>query len=345
MIPNEFRHPYDRNILESRKKAYNGPRGFDGALVTGADLLEGDELDLNKLRKNNDDDMFEEDIIKARKTKSSKGKNSSFFTKNDLSSKFRKLDKRTKERIEEMKKKKENPNYLDEEFEDSKKQREQQMQEYADLNLTSSDFFTLNFKSRNIIINALGIISLFHPRWKKLTMLMTEIALILLCTSIFLTLDEKVTTKSISRIILFSIISTFAADFIIYLLAFFFVFPSIKIRRLLYMVKESGNLVILKEWEKMSFSQGCKALIGYIICFIIWIISFYVTFGFTVVWKYQNGAFYICLILCFIFDFILFEVIIEGIVALFFYKRREIKWMRFVGEFLNRLGDYRCMSP
>ena len=111
------------------------------------------------------------------------------------------------------------------------------------------------------------------------------------------------------------------------------------------MVKESGNLVILKEWEKMSFSQGCKALIGYIICFIIWIISFYVTFGFTVVWKYQNGAFYICLILCFIFDFILFEVIIEGIVALFFYKRREIKWMRFVGEFLNRLRDYRCMSP
>jgi len=36
-------------------------------LFTGADLLEGDELDLNKLRKNNDDDMIEEDIIKARK--------------------------------------------------------------------------------------------------------------------------------------------------------------------------------------------------------------------------------------------------------------------------------------
>ena len=209
----------------------------------------------------------------------------------------------------------------------------------------TKDFFKINFKSRNIVINALGIISLFHPRWKKLTMLMSEIALILLSNSVFLTLNEKVTYSSVERIIVFSIISTCAADLVLYLLAFFFVFPPVKIRKLVYLVKGNGDLIILKEWEKMSYIQGYKALIGYIICFIIWVISFYVTFGFTVVWKYQNSAFYICLALSFIFDFLLFEAIIEGICAFFFYKRREIKWMRICGEFLNRLRNYRCMSP
>ena len=128
-------------------------------------------------------------------------------------------------------------------------------------------------------------------------------------------------------------------------MAFFFVFPSIKIRRLLYLVKNNGNLIILKEWEQMSYIQGYKALVGYFICFIEWVLSFYVTFGFTVVWKYQNVAFYVCLILSFFFDFLLFEIIVEGIIAFLFHKRREVKWMRFAGEFLNRLRDYRCMSP
>ena len=345
MIPNAFRNPYDISYIEGRKKAYHGPRGFDGALATGADIIneEDDFMNLNKIstKFNLKDENLGE---KASKTKNSKGKNSSFFTKNEFSVKF-KLDKKQKDRIEEIKRKKPNVNNLDEQFEDEKKQREKELQEYADLNLTVEDFFKINFNSRNIIINSFSIISIFHPRWKKLTMLMTEIALILLSNSVFLTLNEKVTHKSIQRILIFSIISTCAADFVLYLLAFFFVFPYKKIRRLLYLVKGDGHLIVLKEWEQMSYIQGYKALVGYIICFIIWIISFYVTFGFTVVWKYQNPAFYICLILSFLLDFLILELIMEGLNAIFFMERREVKWMRFVGEFMNRLRDYRCMSP
>ena len=255
------------------------------------------------------------------------------------------MDRRQKERIEEINRKKASVNHLDEEFEDAEKQREKELQDYADLNLTTEDFFKINYKSRNIIINTLGTISIFHPRWKKLTMLMTEIALILLSNSVFLTLNGKVTHKSILRILVFSIISTCAADFVLYLVAFFFVFPSKKLRRFLHLVKGGGHLIILKEWEKASYIQGYKALIGYIICFILWVLSFYTTFGFTVVWKYQNIAFYICLALSFILDFVLFELIFEGIIAIFFNYRRENKFMRIAGEFLNRLRNYRCMSP
>ena len=143
------------------------------------------------------------------------------------------------------------------------------MQEYADLNLSANDFFKFNFRARNIVVNSLGIISLFHPRWKKITMLMTEIALILLSNSVFLTLNEKVTHSSIQRILIFAIISTCAADLVLYLISFFFVFPPFKIRKLLYLIKGNGDLIILKEWEKISYIQGYKALIGYFICLYI----------------------------------------------------------------------------
>ena len=114
---------------------------------------------------------------------------------------------------------------MEEEFKNAEKQREKEVQNYSGLNLNTGDFFKINLKSRNIYINSLGIISIFQPRWKKLTKLMTEIALILLSNSVFLTLNEKVTHKSIQHIIIFSIISTYAADFILYLLTFYLYSP------------------------------------------------------------------------------------------------------------------------
>ena len=351
IIPNEFKHQYDPTQFEWRKKKVTGPRGFDGAMIAGFETInEEDEyvMSLNKTSKSkkseeqNDKNSKDKKISEA---KSSKSKFSGFLAKADSDIKFQKLDRKQRERVEKLRRKKPNVNYLEDDFENEEEQKEEALQEYADLNLMTYDFFEKNFLSRNIIRNALFIISIFHPRWKKLTMLMTEIALILLSNSVFLTLNEKVTYKSGLRIFVFSIISTCAADFVLYLIAFFFVFPSYKMRRLLYIVTEKGELKILKEWKEMSVVQGFKALAGFFICFIIWVISFYVTFGFTVVWKYQNSAFYICLVLSFLFDFLIFEAIIEGINAFFFHKRRESTWMRFVGEFLNRLRNYRCMSP
>ena len=243
------------------------------------------------------------------------------------------------------KRKKKNVNELEEEFEDKNEQRENEIQDYVDLSLTTKEFFDINFFSRNIIINALFNISIFHPRWKKLTLVLTEIALITLSISIFLTSYEKVTHKNIFLILLFSLISSLATDILLYLLAFFFFFPPIKFRKLLHLVKEGGELIIIKEWDNISIKQGFKAFFGYLLCIIIWGVSYYVTFGYTVVWKYQNPAFYICLIICFVLEFFALEIIIELINALFFDLRRDYSWMRTLGELLNKIRNYRCLSP
>ena len=357
-IPNKLGNAYDPEFFGGRKKMYNGPRGFDGAMATGEDIINNElDLDMLNLFKDKDDKLNElnsekkdedEKDSNLNKTKASKKRFNNFFNQGDNTIlKPQKLDRKTRTRIQMIKEKLKTKkiNDLEEEFEDKNDQREKEIQDFVDLDLSTEEFFKINFFSRNIIVNALFNISIFHPRWKKLTLLLTEIALITLFISIFLTSYEKVTSSNIGLIIVFSLISSFATDFALYLFAFFFFFPPIKFRRLLYLVKENGNLIILKEWNEMSLTQGYKAFLGYALCFIIWGISYYVTFGFTVVWKYQNSAFYLCLIICFILEFLLFELIVELLIALFFEKRRLYNWMRTLGEFLNRIRNYRCLSP
>ena len=48
LVPNLFKKRYDPNIFESMKKEYKGPKGFDGALATGYNIINGDD-DLNTL--------------------------------------------------------------------------------------------------------------------------------------------------------------------------------------------------------------------------------------------------------------------------------------------------------
>ena len=351
---------YDPNFLTRRKKMYKGPRGFDGAMTTGEEIINNEiNLDMLNLFREKNNDLNELNTEKQSKnendnnTNKSKSKISSkkfnnFFNKGDTNiEKAQKLDRKTRTRIEIIKDKikTKKVNELEEEFEDKNEQKEKEIQDYVDLNLSTKEFFDINFFSRNIIINALFNISIFHPRWKKLTLLLTEIALISLFISIFLTSYEKVTSSNIGLILLFSLISSFATDLTLYLLAFFFHFPPVKFRRLLYLIKENGDLIILKEWDEISFRQGYKAFLGYVLCVIIWGVSYYVTFGFTVVWKYQNSAFYICLIICFSFEFLIFELITELFNALFYANRRDTNWMRILGEFLNKIRNYRCLSP
>ena len=300
----------------------------------------------NEKQDYNDKDNDKDNINDLNRSKISKKRFNNFFN-NDNIIKPQRLDRKTRTRIQMTKEnlKPKKINELEEEFEDTIEQKAQEMQDYVDLNLTMAEFFNINFCSRNIVVNALFNISIFHPRWKKLTLLFTEITLISLFISIFLTAYEKVTISKVGLILVFSLISSFATDITLYLLAYFFYFPPVKLRRLLHLVKENGNLIILKEWNEMSYAQGYKAFFGYIICIIIWGITYYVTFGFTVVWKYQNSAFYLCLILCFAFEFLIFELITELINAFCFEKRRNHNCLRIFGEFLNRMRNYRCMSP
>ena len=240
-------------------------------------------------------------------------------------------------------------NYLPKDFEKTKEEKERRVENYAHLKLKSNHYFSANYKLRNTLINSLCNVSLFQPRWKKLTMLITEIGLMILVISILLTLDEN--AKLSNGLIIMGYLfgyglaaSTFS-NLVMYCIALSFHFPQDLANRLYKLVLFNGQLIVLKEWEIITYQQGLKSIPGVIICVIFWVISLYVGLGFTAVWNDQNFEFLICFGFAFILNFFVMEIIVEGFITIFYLGRRRFNCIKRFGYTLNRLRNYRCLSP
>ena len=234
-------------------------------------------------------------------------------------------------------------------FEKSKEEKERRIENYAHLKLTSRHYFNANYKLRTTLINSLGNVSLFQPRWKKLTMLITEIGLMILVISILLTIDEHAKLSN-GLIIMgflygYSLAAAAFSNLMMYFIAVFFHFPQELANRLYKFVLFNGQLIVLKEWESISLSQGIKSIPGVVLCFVFWIVSLYVGLGFTAVWRDQNFEFLICFGFAFLNNFFVLELIVEGFIAIIYIGRRKYNCLKRFGFMLNRLRNYRCLSP
>ena len=164
---------------------YSGPRGFDGAMATGEEIINNElNLDMlnlfkeqdNKLKelnseKQNNEEEKDSNTNTNNKSRLSKRYNNFFNQEIGDKMKPQKLDRKTRTRMQMIRDKLKTKKIYDlnDEFEDKTEQNEKETQEYVDLDISTEEFFKINFFSRNIVINALFNISIFHPRWKKLT--------------------------------------------------------------------------------------------------------------------------------------------------------------------------------
>ena len=238
-----------------------------------------------------------------------------------------------------------NPNKIPENFEDEEKDKKLRIKRYDYLSLTTSEFFLQNIKLRHNIITSFFNISLFNQRWKKLTILITEIYIHCFIISLLLTNNEKVTNKKLNLCFGYAFVAVLLQKIFCYLLPFFFFFNYKQRKSLFNVVIYGGQLKVLKEWETLKNQNKFKTVIGVIICVIIWFINFYITISFNAVWKFQNSAFLISFIFAFVLDFIVFEFGIELIICLFYaYRKNSETWLK-IGFFLNELRDYRVLSP
>ena len=239
-------------------------------------------------------------------------------------------------------------NYLPKDFEKSKEEKERRIANYANLKLTSGQFFSANYKLRSILNNAICNVSLFHPRWKKLTMLVTEIGLMVLVISILLTLDESARLSNLIKIgymFGYALAASTFSNLCMYFIALFFQFPQDLARRLYKLVLFNGQLIVLREWDEISHKQGMRAIPGVIFCVIFWIISLYIGLGFTAVWHDQKFEFLITFGFAFVLNFFVMEIIVEGIIAIFYIGRKKYNCIKRFGAELNRLRNFRCLSP
>jgi hypothetical protein len=241
-----------------------------------------------------------------------------------------------------------NINYLSKEEEKTKEEKDRRVESYANLRLDACTFFRKNYVIRNPLINSIGNVSLFQPRWKKMTMLFTEITIMELIIAILLTNDSKaridLDITSIKFLFAYGLAACCISNFIMYNLAIFFQFPYDSARRLFKLVLFNGQLIVMREWGEISSTQKIKSFFGLIICIILWIASLYISLGFTAVWKEQKLDFLISLIFGIVLNFFILELIVEGIIAIIYKGRKKYKCIKHFGFLLNRLRNYRCLA-
>jgi hypothetical protein len=283
---------------------------------------------------------------KRKKSKSTK-KNKKFFDIEDkeIESAAKKNAFMNEDDINQVSPITKNKNKGIEEDQMNENENNKRLNKLANLTYPWYKFIGKNILERHIVISPIIKVSIFHPRWKKLTMLVTEICIMSIMSSILLTADEKITDKTMGGCVKVAFISMLCANVSIYILAFFFNFSNNQIKKLNNLVQQSGQLIILKEWEEMTCRNAGFTFLGLVIHYGIWAFAFYISIAFVAVWKAQAKAYLISMIWCFCFDFILFEIVVEMVIALLYIGRDRNELIRKITDFLYRSRNYRCLWP
>ena len=100
----------------------------------------------------------------------------------------------------------------------------------------------------------------------------------------------------------------------------------------------------MKEYEDMQLANNILTVVGALICYGIWIFTFYMSFAFYSVWKVQNKAYVYSFFITVGLDFVGLELLYELFLAIIYMQRKSSKCLRVIGEFLNRLRNHRCLN-
>ena len=185
---------------------------------------------------------------------------------------------------------------------------------------------------------------MFCPRWKKLIFFTTNVLSELLLLSVFLTDDEKALISNKKLLVKYSIFTVLITDTFMHFMAIFFQFSGRQKRRLLRLVLHKGQLIVMKEYEDMLCVNAIFTVFGALICYGIWIFTFYMSFAFYSVWKVQRKAYIFSFFVTVGIDFVGLDLFYEVFLAVIYMMRQSFACFRILGEFLNRLRNYRCLA-
>ena len=219
-------------------------------------------------------------------------------------------------------------------------------EDYALLGTSVYDFYCRNIRERHKFFSIFKRITIFHPRWKKITLIYMEIFILILTNTILLTLDESLIIWPFSPgLLLVAVISISITVMLMYPLSLLFVVPYSNRDKLYILVTKGEELTVLREWKRLSCKMNCRTFVGMMIFIILMIITFYFSFGFTAVWSVQRNT-WICLTLfCVLMIYTLCEIMMELIVAMFYALRKKGKCCLCCGYCLNKARSKRVLWP
>ena len=225
------------------------------------------------------------------------------------------------------------------------KEKKDEIKLYNQLHFSYCEFVCYNIRDRNLFVTTFINPSLFNPRWRKLTLFVTEMCIHMIMNSVQLTQNENAQIKlKVELLIQIAFVSTLVADCFMYLLVFFFLVPEKRMKELFDKVQEGKQLVVLREYQQLNSRMNGFVFLGFVICMCIWTFAFYISVGFVAVWKVQKVEWVVCVVIAFCMDFILFEIVFELIIGIFYSQRETNEMCTKICIFLDKVRNYRCLS-
>lgn len=215
---------------------------------------------------------------------------------------------------------------------DPKEEEDDRLRAFHDINLSACQFFCWNLRRRHVVLNSITYLSAFHSRYMKLTMFVSQNSVYMLLLSIFLTSNQTIVIVfspnfkmvKIVNLILYCFVCMIAASLVNYILSCGFIFSRENRRKLYKVVRSGKKMRILKYWNDMTGCLRCmRVSLTMFIHITIWLVSFYISFIFNAVWTNMNYPWLVGYLFCFFFDVIIFELLIEGIIAFIFSFRKH----------------------
>ena len=234
---------------------------------------------------------------------------------------------------------------IDKNLPSKEEENKKNLEEYTRLNLTPFEFFKFNLLTRHILIAPFLNLTLYHNRWKKLMVLLTQFYIQQLALSIILTSNESIIASNFTGMLLASLIAGIISNIIIYCFVFLFEANFYERIKLFRLVMNGEDLYIFKVWSTLQKKMNIKLIFGIIICVVFWIPNLYISLIFTAVWKVQRNAWILCVFITLFLDLVVGEICVEGICAFFYSYRLTFNCIRNFGNFLNNLRRYRTMYP
>ena len=220
------------------------------------------------------------------------------------------------------------------------------LENYGLLQISACEFYCRNIKERHKFFNIFQKITLFHPRWKKLTLVYMEIFLIMISNTICLTFFGTVSIWPISsKFLKIALISISGSVFLMYPLSSFFITPQKNRDRLYTLITKGAELAVLKEWNKLTCRMRCQTICGMIVFIVIMVVAFYCSFGFTSVWSDERNTWVFLLVFCVLIVHTICEATIEAIVAVWFALKNKGKCCLRFGYCLNKMRSKRVLWP
>jgi len=147
---------------------------------------------------------------------------------------------------------------LDEEINEEEEE-EKRLEAYRDLELTNTEFFAINLKTRYILTNPMLFPSIFNPRYKKLTLILTQWSIQMALIAILITANmtpnvsldattNALVSTDLGYLVAYAICAAFASNLIIYMFAGCFRVTTQQRHRLFRVVQSGNEMLILKEW-------------------------------------------------------------------------------------------------